>query len=168
MSGVVRFLKFETFTGWHMVAVMVLFFGTIISVNVTMAYYAGSSWSGLIVENTYVASQKFDDDVAQNREMESRGWTSEVSVDEDRIVYRLTDATGTPVVADTVTMSLHRPVGIEDDRTVILANDGEGGYRAREPIADGLWIARLTVEQAGSMVYRDTQRLQFDAPGTGE
>ena len=46
-----------TFTGWHMLTIMLLFFGTIISVNVTMAWNAVTSWSGLVVQNTYVASQ---------------------------------------------------------------------------------------------------------------
>ena len=49
-----------TFTGWHMLAIMLAFFGTIITVNFTMAYLATSSWSGLVVKNTYVASQQFN------------------------------------------------------------------------------------------------------------
>ena len=48
------------FTGYHMVAVMTLFFGTIISVNLLMAWYANTSWSGLVVKNSYVASQEFN------------------------------------------------------------------------------------------------------------
>ena len=49
-----------TFTGWHMLAIMLAFFGTIITVNFTMAYLATSTWSGLVVKNTYVASQQFN------------------------------------------------------------------------------------------------------------
>ena len=54
-----------TFTGWHMLGVIGLFFGTIISVNFYMAYQAVHSWSGLVVENTYVASQQFNAKVEQ-------------------------------------------------------------------------------------------------------
>jgi nitrogen fixation protein FixH len=50
-----------TFTGWHMLGIMVAFFGVIIAVNLTMAYNAIHSWSGLVVQNTYVASQEFND-----------------------------------------------------------------------------------------------------------
>ena len=65
------------FTGRHMVVVMCLFFGVVISVNITMAVFAGTSWSGLIVKNTYVASQTFNDDVAEVEQMKARGWQSQ-------------------------------------------------------------------------------------------
>ena len=45
------------FTGWHMAITMIAFFGVIISVNLTMAILASSTWTGLIVKNGYVASQ---------------------------------------------------------------------------------------------------------------
>ncbi len=55
------------FTGYHMAAIMVSFFGVVIAVNFTMAWYATSSWSGLVVENTYVASQQFNSRAAAMR-----------------------------------------------------------------------------------------------------
>ncbi len=39
---------------------MVAFFGVIIAVNVTMATIAIASWTGLVVQNSYVASQEFE------------------------------------------------------------------------------------------------------------
>ena len=57
----------KPFTGWHMVVALGLFFGTIITVNLAMAYYANSTWSGLVVKNTYVASQEFNGKVADVR-----------------------------------------------------------------------------------------------------
>ncbi len=56
------------FTGWHMLGIMVAFFGVIIAVNITMAYKAVSSWSGLVVKNTYVASQEFNDKAETGKE----------------------------------------------------------------------------------------------------
>ena len=47
-------------TGWHVVAVFVASFGLIISVNILMAYKAISTFPGLAVKNSYVASQQFD------------------------------------------------------------------------------------------------------------
>ena len=48
-----NFFAPEEFTGWHMVGVMCLFFGTIISVNLYLAYQANHSWTGLVVKNSY-------------------------------------------------------------------------------------------------------------------
>ena len=54
------------FSGRHMLLTMLAFFGVIIGVNLTMAWFARSSWTGLVVENSYVASQEF------NAKMEAR------------------------------------------------------------------------------------------------
>ena len=48
------------FTGRHMLAIMLAFFGVIIAVNLVMATLASKSWTGLVVKNTYVASQQFN------------------------------------------------------------------------------------------------------------
>ena len=48
------------FTGRHMFATLVVFFGIVIAVNFTMASYATTTFGGLVVENSYVASQKFN------------------------------------------------------------------------------------------------------------
>ena len=40
------------FTGYHMLAIMVAFFGVVIAVNLTMATFASRSWTGLVVENS--------------------------------------------------------------------------------------------------------------------
>lgn len=167
MSTVLRFLRFETFTGWHMLTVMVLFFGTIISVNMTMAYFATSSWSGLLVKNTYVASQNFDDDVALDREMRERGWVSDLTVDKGAITYNLVDATGQPVLADTVTASIYRPVGVLDDQSVTLEPGGEGVFSAALTIDPGQWIARISAERNGALIYREVHRLELPLVGSG-
>ena len=48
------------FTGRHMLLIMLAFFGVIISVNIVIAVIANKSWTGLIVKNSYVASQEFN------------------------------------------------------------------------------------------------------------
>ncbi len=167
MSAARRFLQFRTFTGWHMLTIMVLFFGTIISVNMTMAYFATSSWSGLLVKNTYVASQKFDEDVALDREMQQRGWLSELMIDGRTVTYRLADEEGRPIAADTITVSINRPVGVDGDQTVALTDVGGGAYSAALAVDEGEWIARITAHKDGELVYREVQRLELTAGGAG-
>jgi len=164
MAAMRKILQFETFTGWHMLAIMLLFFGTIISVNVTMAYLATSSWSGLLVQNTYVESQRFDEEVALEKEMQLRGWRSELTLATDAVNYRLVDAEGRPVIADTVTVSLSRPVGVDLDQQVMLAHAGDGFYRAAVPLQPGQWVAKVVAMDEGALLYRDTYRLHLQ-PG---
>ena len=46
------------FTGRHMLAAMLGFFGVVIAVNVVMATLAAKTFSGTVVDNSYVASQQ--------------------------------------------------------------------------------------------------------------
>ena len=65
--------RVQGFTGRHMLLVTTSFFAVVISVNVTMAWFASSSWSGLVVENTYVASQEFNHRAAEMKAMTASG-----------------------------------------------------------------------------------------------
>ena len=57
--------------GGHVLAMLLAFFGVIIAVNMVMAYFANSTWSGLVVENGYVASQNFDENLAKAKAQEA-------------------------------------------------------------------------------------------------
>ncbi|MEO1102369.1 MAG: FixH family protein, partial [Pseudomonadota bacterium] len=46
----------KRFTGWHMLAILVTFFGVVVTVNITMAVLAHTSWTGLLAKNGYRAS----------------------------------------------------------------------------------------------------------------
>ena len=168
MGSVRQFLRVETFTGWHMVAVMVLFFGTIISVNATMVWFASSSWSGLLVKNIYVASQKFDEEVALNQEMQARGWMSELTVEGGALIYRLADADGDPILVDSVSVVLHRPVGVRDDKLLTLTHRGDGRYTADTTVEPGQWVARITVNKDGALLYREALRLDLQPARFGQ
>ena len=50
----------RAFTGRHMAAIMVAFFGVVIVVNLLNARLASSTFGGEVVENSYVASQDFN------------------------------------------------------------------------------------------------------------
>lgn len=151
------------FTGWHMLGVMVLFFGTIITVNATMAYFAGSSWSGLIVKNTYVASQQFDTDVARVEAMKARGWTSAIEVDTQTVRYTLANALGTPIAADRVTVAFSRPVREDQDRLIELQAREDGSYAAGHGLASGQWLVKATASKDDAVVYTDVQRVIISA-----
>ena len=84
-----RIMGTREFTGWHMAGVMFLFFGTIISVNLVMAYFATSSWSGLVVKNSYVESQRFNGVTAERQAMLDMGWKEfKVAVEYDGDQHR--------------------------------------------------------------------------------
>ena len=56
----IRAFTGRTFTGWHMATILVSFFAIVVGVNLLMARFATSTFGGVVVENSYVASQQFN------------------------------------------------------------------------------------------------------------
>nr|WP_025030520.1 FixH family protein [Nitratireductor aquibiodomus] len=157
MSGKVQ--KQKEFTGWHMLAIMIAFFGVIITVNLTMAFYAQSSWTGLIVKNTYVASQTFNERAEEGRQQAALGWKGELSVDGDAITYRLLDASGDPVPLESVTMVMHRPVTADEDVSLKMQRLPDGGFGVDHGPGDGTWVINIAAEAGLAHPYRDVRRI---------
>ena len=153
------------FTGYHMVGVMVAFFGVIIAVNLTMARFAITSWSGLVVPNTYVASQDFNAHAKEARAIAALGYTAEISASAQGFLVLLHDRTGAPTRAAPVTVAFHRPVGAVGDRDVTLEDLGPGRYLAAGQLPEGDWIAHIRAFDGQSVIVRKAIRFHVDAGG---
>ncbi len=150
------------FTGWHMAGIMIAFFATIIAVNLTMAWFATASWSGLVVKNSYVASQNFDATTAGKRREAALGWHGTISHDSQSFSLHLADATGNPVAATSVTATIGRPATDAQDFTVDLAATGNGTYSAAAALAPGIWQAQVAVTGANGAGWTNIYR--FTSP----
>lgn len=133
------------FTGWHMLAVLIAFFGTIIAVNLTMAYYANSTWSGLVVKNSYVASQQFNERTAELRAQDAMGWKAEQTYADGEFGIMLSDKTAQPLAGGIVTAKIGRTSHDNETSTVQLTETAAGRYAAPVALVSGLWQADLTV-----------------------
>lgn len=148
----------QKFTGYHMGIVMAVFFGTIISVNLTLAWFANSSWSGLVVKNSYVASQGFDEETRRREQQIALGWEATSSYRDDVFAITLIDAAGKPVRADLVTAKIGRPVTEVDDRVLNLAPQSNGRYVVNTDLADGVWQADLSVVHGEGEIWNHAVR----------
>ena len=93
------------FTGYHMIACMVAFFSVIMFANFTMAWYASSSWTGLVVKNSYVASQNFNEKLQAARLQNARGWNSTFSYSNNLIGLQILGREDRPVDFQKMTIS---------------------------------------------------------------
>ncbi|WP_411036686.1 FixH family protein [Shinella sp. BYT-45] len=146
------------FTGWHMAGVMVLFFGTIITVNLIMAWNASHSWSGLVVQNTYVASQQFNGKVAEAKALAASGIEGSLAIEDGRIAYRIADAKGAPLAADDVSAVFKRPVDERKDFTLVLEPAGQGLFVAERAVPAGQWVVDISTRRDGERVFHQTVR----------
>lgn len=147
------------FTGWHMLAIMVAFFGVIIAVNLLMATFANTSWTGLVVQNTYVASQQFNERVAESRAQAALGWKATLSIANGEIRYSLDDASGTPVRAESVVASFRRPAYEAEDWQVTLAAKADGDFAAAAGVRDGIWIVNTEARMTDGTSYQEARRV---------
>ena len=154
------------FSGWHMFWIMIAFFGTIITVNFTMAYLATSSWSGLVVKNTYVASQQFNGKVKEAKACVADGLDGKLSVENEALRYTLTRRGSPEMTAEKVVAVLKRPVEEHEDVTVEMAHQGEGVFVAATALKRGQWIADITATSGETVVYR--QAIRFMVPGAAK
>ena len=128
----------KPFTGWHMLAIMFAFFGVIIAVNLTLVVSSATTWTGLVVPNSYVEGERFiarQADIARQKEA---GWTVATAYEDGRIVFTALDGNGEPVALEEVSAFIRRPVGGHDDATVPLVLDGQS-YAGAVPLGPGMW-----------------------------
>ncbi len=131
----------RTFTGWHMAAITVSFFAIIIAVNITLAIFAKSSWSGLVVENGYVASQSFNHDVEIARQQQALGWQFKFDVKRSAADIQILDRAGQPVRGLFVRMQLQRPTNDTEDKAFNLHEKSAGLYSVDAVFGTGAWSA---------------------------
>lgn len=151
----------NTFKGWHMAAVVGLFFGTVIGVNILMAYKAVSTFPGLNATNGYVASQTYDRLLLDAAEQDRRGWTSIVATRDGRLALTLLDAGKKSVDGLDVRALVGRPASASTDRELPLLPTPRG-YETVETLDRGKWLAEIVARRNGELVWRETRPVTAD------
>ena len=144
----------KAFTGRHMAMIMVGFFGVIIAVNFTMARYATSTFGGIVVENSYVASQEFNGWLEEAKKQRALGWDAVTTWRPDnRLAVRLT---GVPAGAK-VSATARHPLGRLPDREIAFVPNGNGRVLSTSELPDGRWLLRLEVTAGGQTWRREEE-----------
>lgn len=142
------------FTGRHMTAILVAFFGVVIAVNFTMARFATSTFGGKVVENSYVASQEFNGWLEQAEVQRALGWEAVTTWRPDnRLAVQLW---GVPEGA-TVSATARHPLGRMADQQVEFASNGAGRFLSKDALPAGRWILRLEVTAEGQIWRREEE-----------
>ena len=138
------------FTGRHMAAILIGFFGVVIAVNLLMARMAIGTFGGTVVDNSYVASQNFNNWLAQARAEQALGWRIEVARDGgDHLAVTVRDAAGAALPAAQVTALARHPLGRKPERIMRFEDIGAGGFRSTASLGAGRWQMVITVESDG-------------------
>lgn len=145
------------FTGWHMLAIMVAFFGIIIAVNFFMAAMASKSWTGLVVKNSYVASQRLNEELNAARKQKEAGWRTEVVFGEGIFTLAVSDRNGVAADLEEASLFVGRPAFEQQDRELALERTKRGEYTTRTQLAPGEWALRIEGLIEGQPYRRDAR-----------
>jgi nitrogen fixation protein FixH len=131
-----------------MAAILIGFFGIVIAVNFVMATNAVRTFGGVVVDNSYVASQRFNGWLADGRAQDALGWYVEAQGDGGALVVRLAGPAG-PIDGATMQVSAEHPLGRLPGRSFALPAIGGGTYSAPHALTPGRWRIRIDAHANG-------------------
>ena len=141
--------------GIHVLAFTSAAFGLIIAVNGLMAWKAISTFPGLEVANSYVASQEFDRAKAAQVAL---GWSLAPSYQGGEIRLAFTDAAGQPVTLGSLTVLLGRPTEAREDSNPVFSRR-DGVYVAPATLNPGKWMLHVAATARDGTAFN--QRLDL-------
>ena len=147
------------FTGRHAAIIFGGAFALIIGVNLALAYNAVKTFPGLEVQNSYVASQKFNDRQAAQ---EALDWTVQANAEGGLISLSITDAEGAPVRVADLSATLGRATHLRDDIAPDFQFDGTA-YVAPVELGAGNWNIRMVAHADDGTEF--TQRVVLHVRG---
>lgn len=153
-----------SFSGRKTLAVFVGGFAVVIAVNLTLAVLSSRSHPGLVVDNSYVASQKFNGWLEQGRAQKALGWTVAATADPLKLSVTATNALGAPLTGVTAVASLEHPLGAEPTRNLPLVETAPGTYTAPHGLSAGQWLSEVRLQRGNDRFYLAT-RLHIEKAG---
>jgi nitrogen fixation protein FixH len=148
-------------TGRHVLAFTVSAFAVIIGVNMVLAYKAVSTFPGLEVDNSYVASQGFDKD---RKAQEALGWTLAPTYDlgKKELELAFTGKDGLPVMLTDLKVLVGRTTEAKDDSFPNFVREA-GVYVAKATLDPGKWMLHVEAHAADGTLFR--QRINLFVKG---
>lgn len=135
--------------GWHVLLIMLAFFGVMFSVNGVFLYHAITSFPGEDVKKSYVQGLNYNHTLAARAAQAELGWQAEAGLQGEQIVFRLHDAEGLPLPNFAVIGELRRSTTQDHDQAITFTANYDGSYHADAgPLHQGQWQLRITVLDA--------------------
>lgn len=147
------------FTGWHMATILVGFFGVVVAVNLVMARYAIDTFGGTVVDNSYVASQKYNRWLTEAETQAALGWVPTVSLDPARRVKLILTKDGMPITNFVAEGRAIHPLGRAPSIPLAFASSKNGALLAKQALPAGRWRVQLSLRK-GSDILKLIQPVQ--------
>ena len=146
-------------TGRRVLVITVSAFAVVIGVNLTLAYYAISTFPGLEVRNSYIASQTFDADRAAQLAL---GWTLVTDYEPGQLRLTFRDGAGLPAPVLDLAVLVGRATEARDDMSPAFRQIG-GEFIAPLDLQPGKWMMQIQAVAPDGTAFR--QRIDLMVRG---
>ena len=151
--------------GWHVLVMILAFFGVTIGVNTIFVSYALSTFAGEDVKQPYQKGLEYNDKLASKQAQAALGWQATIAARREKngesvFVVRLVNAENQPLSALDVDLQLRHPANAYLDRSLKLMPLGDGVYEAR--VADlkrGQWDVMASTQSNENVAFQATRRV---------
>lgn len=142
------------FTGKHITVIIVAFFAVVVGVNLIMARVAVRTFGGVVVDNSYVASQNYNKWLDEAARQKALGWSARTARgDGGRMVVTMT---GAPASGLTLRAQARHPLGRLPDQVLTFQRQADGSFRSNEALGAGRWKLRIDAAAHGQR-WREEQ-----------
>lgn len=151
-------------TGGMVAAMLVLFFGVIVSVNATILTVALRTMPGVETRSAYETSQHFNEEIARQQARDARDWKAAATLARQgegaTLGVTLADRLGQPLSGFTATARLRHPATSARDHAVTLSERQPGRYEAGfDRIEAGAWLFELQARRGEEIVFVSRSRV---------
>ncbi|MEO1553268.1 MAG: FixH family protein [Pseudomonadota bacterium] len=135
--------------GWHVLLIMLGFFGIMFAVNGIFLYHAITSFPGEDVKKSYVQGLNYNDTLAQRAAQAELGWSAEAGWLDGQLIFRLRDQTGAAISNMAVMGEARRHATRSEDQSFVFNARSGGEYVVQDvDLMSGLWTLRISVYDA--------------------
>ncbi len=137
----------KPFTGYHMAAILIGFFGIVIAVNIYMAKVAIGTFGGTVVDNSYVASQNYNEWLAEADRQSKLGWSIAASrVAGGKVALKVAD-NGAAGQGFVISARAIHPLGRAPEQALRFEPQGDGNWLSAEALPAGRWTLHFEMRR---------------------
>lgn len=161
-----RFSRFKL-KGWHVLAILLVFFGIIFVVAGIFFYTATTTLRGLDRSNAYERGLAYEKDVIAAREQTERQWNVDIALSPDvdgshKVTVSALDKEKQALAGLKAEMHLDYPTDSKRDMTVVLSETTPGIFTGKLSAEKGRWYLHLRLSRNGEVLFRSKNSITLE------
>lgn len=143
-------------TGRHVLMILFIFFGIIITINIYFMVSAVKTFRGEDVARSYRQGLEYNQTIAARAVQNDMGWSVRVNaIKGNKIILDIRDKDNHVIPNLTIEAKLRHPADMALDKTITFTQDNSGRYTANAAELEGRWLLIANARN-------ETQQFKFE------